>query len=82
MGTVRSDTHFQQNNYEGFRERKAIGDISKDDPKEENSSTVVRKSWKYEVYGFLFGLLSSLLLAFSAACVRAMKQAIPDIEVM
>ena len=56
-------------------------DISKDDAKE-NNSTVVRKSWKYEVYGFLFGVLSSFLLAFSAACVRAMKQAIPDIEVM
>ena len=52
-----------------------------EDKNEEHSGTIVRRSWKYEVYGFLLGVLSSFFSAFSASCVRAMKRAIPDIEV-
>ncbi len=45
-----------------------------------DNQTVIRRSWKHEIYGFLFGLLASLLLATSTGCVRAMQQTIPDIE--
>ena len=45
------------------------------------SESIVRRSWKYEVYGFLFGVLAAFLLSCSAACVKAMKHAVPDLEV-
>ena len=48
---------------------------------EGNTGTIMRRSQKYEVYGFLLGVLSCFFLAFSASCVRAMKRAIPGIDV-
>ena len=42
--------------------------------------TKIRRSWQDEVYGFLFGVLAAFFLSCSAACVKAMKHAVPDFE--
>ena len=52
--------------------------VSKDISKTE---TIVRRSWRHEVYGFLFGVLAAFLVSCSAACVKALEHAVPDLEV-
>ncbi len=52
--------------------------VSEDDS---DSGDVLRRSWRHQVGGFLVGALGSFLLSVSAACVRAMDHAVPDIEV-
>ena len=60
---------------------KLLGPDGKNSFKGEESETIIRKSWQYEVYGFLLGLFASFLMSFSATCIRSMNLAVPDIEV-
>ena len=54
-------------------EKRKLLETSGKDENEGNTDIIMRRSWKYEVYGFLLGVLSCFFLAFSASCVRAMK---------
>ena len=54
---------------------------AKDAKQIDEKETIIRRSWKYEVYGFLVGALASFSLACGASFVRAMNHAIPDVEV-
>ena len=46
---------------------------------EQSTKDSTASSWR-ETQGFIIGVLSALCAALSATCVRALQEAIPDLE--